>query len=180
MLQGEQAASAAGNAALAEANDSAARLTAELERLEASFRAALEQAVKPVQARRDAHIKAKTVLVGEVQEPAFANAADHAQYVQLIDEENAAMARACVPYFGANGTFHQWLATWRTEVTEKMITAGGDATDIVVMQMAAMDLPGGGYRSTNPLQQVGNHVGTIGKVFGLRPAKVVPTIVRGR
>ncbi len=54
-------------------------------------------------------------------------------------------------------------------------------TDIVVMQMAAMDLPGGGYRSANPLQQVSNHLAKIGEVYGKRPGKVVPTIgIRGR
>lgn len=176
MFQTEQAAGAAATSGMTEGNEAVMRLTAELERLQAGFRADLEQAVKPVQAKQEALIRAKTELVGEVQERSFTNAADYAQYVQLIEEENAALAQACAPHFSANGPFHRWLASYRTEVTERMIAAGGDATDVVVMQMAAMDLPGGGYRSTNALQQVANHVSMIGKVYGVRPVRVTPRV----
>lgn len=79
MMPAEQAAGAAATSAVTGGNESVARLATELERLEASFRAALERAVKPVPVRREALIEAKTVLVGEVQEPPFANAADHAR-----------------------------------------------------------------------------------------------------
>ncbi len=175
MLQAEQAAGAAAASAVTEGNEDVQRLDAELESLKASYGAALEEAVQPVHARQDELIEAKTVPVGEVQEPMFVNAADHEQYVQLIAEENAAIEKACAPFFGANGTFPQWLESWRTDVVEKMIIAGED-TDILVMQMAAMDLPGGGYRSTTPLQQVGNYVRKIGDVYGVRPMKVNPTI----
>jgi hypothetical protein len=48
--------------------------------------------------------------------------------------------------------------------------------DLVVMQMEAMDLPGGGYRSTNPLQQVALHVRTIRDVYGKRPARAQPRL----
>lgn len=174
MMQADQAGAAAVSA-VEEGNENVPRLDSELERLNASFRAELEAAVQPVRAKQDELIAAKTVPVGEAQEPMFVNAADHEQYVQLIAEENAAIEKACAPFFGANGTFQQWLESWRTDVVEKMITAGED-TDIVVLQMAAMDLPGGGYRSTTPLQQVGNYVRKIGDVYGVRPWKVNPTI----
>jgi hypothetical protein len=175
MMQANEAAGGAAASAASEGNETVPRLRAERERLEATFHAALAEAVKPVHARRDALIEAKTVPVGEVQEPAFVTAADHAQYVQLIEEENATIAKACVPFFGPNGSFHRWLASWRTEVIERNITAGATA-DIVVMQMEAIDLPGGGYRSTNPLQQVANHVKAISDVYGKRPSKVIPRI----
>jgi hypothetical protein len=175
MMQANEAAGAAASSAVSEEAETVQRLSAERERLEATFHAALAEAVKPVHGRRDALIEAKTVPVGEVQELAFTTAADHTQYVQLIEEENATIAKACVPFFGAGGSFHKWLASWRTEVIERNITAGATA-DIVVMQMEAMDLPGGGYRSTNPLQQVSNHVKAIGDVYGKRPSKVIPRI----
>lgn len=159
-----------------DADAAAKQLLAELPQLQARFRAALEEAVKPVHARRGELIETKAVAVGEVGEPMFTNAADHAHYVQLIAEENAAIERACVPFFGANGSFHNWLASYRAEVTEKVITAGSDATDVMNLQLEALDLPGGGYRSTNPLQQVGNYVATISQVYAERPARVQPRI----
>ena len=175
MLQGQQQAADAATGAVSEGSESARGLTAELERLKTAFRGALDAAVKPVQDKQAALIKAKTVLVGEVQAPMFTNAADYGQYVQLIAEENAAIEKACAPFFGANGSFHKWIASWRAEVTEKTIVAGASA-DVVVMQMEAMDLPGGGYRSTNPLQQVGNHVHQVVQVYGVRPSRVQPTV----
>ena len=175
MLQGQQQAADATTGAVSEGNESAKGLTAQLERLKRDFRAALDAAVKPAQDKQTALVKAKTVLVGEVQAPMFTTAADYGQYVELIDEENAAIEKACAPFFGANGSFHKWIASWRAEVTEQTIVAGA-STDVVLMQMEAMDLPGGGYRSTNPLQQVGNHVQKIREVYGVRPNRARATV----
>jgi hypothetical protein len=175
MMQAEQAAGTAAQTAIAGANESAARLEAEYERLQGAFRAAAEQAVTPVRARQQALIKAKTILLGEAAIPAFTTAADHAQYVQLIAEENAAYERACAPYFGPNGSFHKWASSYRTEVVEKLVGDGsGDA--VMIMQMKAMDLPGGNYRSTNPLQQANNFITRVGRIWGIRQNKTKPTV----
>jgi hypothetical protein len=175
MFEANDAASTAATSAATGLDGNTTRLTAELERLKATFRSALEEAVKPVRARRSALIEAKTVAVGEVGEPMFTNAADHAQYVKLIEEENAAIEKACAQFFGASGSFQTWLASWRTEVTEKVITAGA-STDVVGIQLEAMDLPGGNYRSTTPLQQVGNYLRQVREVYGVRPNRVRPTV----
>jgi hypothetical protein len=176
MLQAEQAASTSGQAAVAEAGESATRLEAELARLQASFNIAADQAVKPVQARQNELIEAKTVEVGEAGISMFTNAADHAQYVRLIAEENAAYETACAPHFGANGTFHTWLSSYRTEVLDKMIIAGEAGEGALVVQMAAMSLPGGGYRSTAAFQQADNFIQKMRNVYQLRRSKATPRV----
>ena len=175
MMQAEQAGGTAITTAIAEAGESAPRLDAELERLQGAFRAATEQAVKPIVARQKQLVDAKTTPFGEAAIPMFTSAADHAQYVQLIAEENAAFERACAPFFGANGSFHKWASSYRTEVAEKLIGDGsGDA--IMIMQMQAMDLPGGNYRSTNTLKQASNFASRLGAVWGIRPSKSTPRV----
>lgn len=175
MMQAEQAGGTAVTAAIAEAGESSPRLEAELERLQGAFRAATEQAVKAIVARQKQLVDAKTTPFGEAAIPMFTSAADHAQYVQLIAEENAAFERACAPFFGANGSFHKWASSYRTEVAEKLIGDGaGDA--IIIMQMQAMDLPGGNYRSTNALQQASNFASRLRAVWGIRPSKSTPRV----
>ena len=175
MMQGEQAAGTSGQARITEASESSARLDAELERLRGAFRASSEQARKPVIARQEALIKAKTVLVGEVAMPAFTTAADHAQYVQLIAEENTAHERACAPYFGPDGSFHKWASSYRTEVVDKL--AGGGAGDaVMIMQMQAMGLPGGDYKDTTPLQQANEFLRRVRDIWAIRPNKTKPNV----
>jgi len=176
MMQAEQAASTSGQAAVAEASESATRLEAELAQLQASFNSAVDQAVKPVQTRQNELIKAKTVEVGEAGISMFTNAADHAQYVQMIAEENAAYETACAPHFGADGTFHTWLSSYRTEVLDKMIIAGEAGEGALVVQMAAMDLPGGGYRTTVAFQQADNFILKMRNVYQLRRNKATPWV----
>ncbi|HUF22072.1 MAG TPA: hypothetical protein VMP00_15125 [Burkholderiales bacterium] len=171
ILQAEQAAGTSGQADIAAAGESATRLEAELVQLQASFNSAADQAVKPVQARQNELIKAKTVEVGEVAISMFTNAADHAEYVRLIAEENAAYERACAPYFGANGKFHTWLNSYRTEVIDRMISAAEAGEGALVGQMAAMGLPGGGYRPTTAFQEVDNFILKMSSVYQLRRNK---------
>jgi len=175
MMQAEQAAGTAVQAAITEANASSARLEAELKQLQDAFRGAAEQAVKPVVAKQKQLIDAKTIAVGEAAISMFTTAADYAQYVQLIAEENAAYERACAPFFGANGSFHKWASSYRTEVVDKLIgDNSGDA--IMIMQMQAMDLPGGNYRSTNPLQQANEFARRVREAWSVRLNKAAPRV----
>ena len=175
MMQAEQAAGSAAAADATSANSAVQRLDAELTRHNASFRSAIDAAIRPLRAKQADLIKAKSALVGEVQEPMFTNTADHAQYVQLIAEENAAAEKACAAFFGANGTYHKWLASYRTEVVDRTVSLGNE-TDIMIMQMAAMDLPGGGYKSTTGLEQSINYLQKMRTVYGVRPNRAKPTV----
>ena len=175
MMQAEQAAGAAATAAITEASESSMRLEAELKRLQESFRGAAAQAVKPVLAKQKQLIDARTIAVGEAAISMFTTAADYAQYVQLIAEENAAYEQACAPFFGANGSFHKWASSYRTEVVDKLIgDNSGDA--IMIMQMQAMDLPGGNYRSTTPLQQANEFARRLREAWAVRLNQAKPRV----
>lgn len=176
MLQAEQALGASGQAAVAEAGEASKRLEAELERLQAGFRAAAEQAVKPIQAKQQQVITAKTVAVGEAAISMFTSAADHAQYVQLVAEENAAYEKACAPYFGPRGSFHRWVSSYRTEIFDKLVAhqEAGDA--MMIVQIQALDLPGGGYRSTSTLEQVNSFRARLHTIWSFRQHKALAVI----
>jgi hypothetical protein len=174
MMQAEQAAGTNITSLVTDADGSARRLDEELKRHQASFRTTTEQAVKPAQVRQKQLIDTKAVLVGEAQISMFTSAADHAQYGQLIAQENADYEKACAPYFGADGAFHKWLSSYRTEVIEKL--AASDPNNVMVTQMAVMELPGGGYRSTMPLQQAQNYLQQARNVYEIRRKKAVGTV----
>jgi hypothetical protein len=176
MMQAEQAAGAAVATSVPEASENAKRLESELQRQQASFVAAAEAAVKPVRAKQQQLIDTKTVAVGEAQISMFTAAADHAQYVQLIAQENAEYEKACAPYFGAGGTFPKWLTSYRTEVIEKLIENGDAGESAMIMQMAAMDLPDGGYRSTYEAEQAINYLNWQRRVYSTRLAKARPVV----
>jgi hypothetical protein len=176
MMQAEQVAGASTVSSMEQMGEVTKRLETELTRLQASFSSASEEAVRPIKTKQKQLIDAKTVLVGEAQISMFTAAADHAQYVKLIEEENAAYEKACAPYFGTGGSFHKWVSSYRTEVVDKLI-AGGEASDgALVMQMQAMDVPGGGYRSTVPLQQVNTSLTKLRTVWGIRLPRATPRV----
>lgn len=176
MLSGGQAAGEAAHADLPEASEASARLDAELKKLQTSFLADLDAAVKPVHAKQDQLIAAKTVEVGEVGILMFTAAADLARHEELVAEENAAREKACAPFFGADGAFHRWLAAYRAEVIETLIATEVASDAALVAQMKAMDLPGGGYRSTAPLRRAQEFLRRASDVYGVRPPRAVPWV----
>lgn len=174
MMQGAQAAGTDGLKTLDEIGASSTRLEAELKQLQAAFSAAADQARKPIRARQDALIKAKSIPDG-IGLPMFTAAADRAQHVQMVAEENAAYERACTPFFGPNGSFHKWASSYRTEVTDKM-SGNAEGEDPMVTQFRMMDLPGGGYRSTVPMLHAGNYVLKVREVWNVRQRKTTPWV----
>jgi hypothetical protein len=176
MLQTEQAAGTSAQAKSEELTEAGKRLDAELERLQAAFRAAADLAVKPIQARTRQLIDMKTITVGEAAVAMFTSAADHAQYVQLVAEENAAYEKACAPYFGPGGSFHRWVSSYRTEIFDKLVAHEGAGDAMMIVQMQALDLPGGGYRSTYALEQAYNFRTRLHTIWAIRYHKAEPTV----
>ena len=172
MMQAQQAAA---SAQTGDAGD-ATRLEAELGDLQKSYRAAVERAIGPIRAKQDALIARATVSVGEAAEPMFTQAADHEQYVQLVAGENSAHEEACAPFFGEGGSFHDWLARYRTEVLEPRIAASDARDASILLQMKALDAAGGGYRSTYPLQVSQQYMQKVEEVYGVRPGRATPQV----
>ncbi len=176
IMQAQQAAGATTVANIESADAAMKRMAAQLVADKASYKTAVDNAVKPIRVRVKQLIDTKTVLIGHAAVPEFTAAADHAQYVALMNEDNAEHQRACVPYFGANGKFVKWLNTYRTEVSEKF--AGNEESEdaAIALQLAIMETSAGGYRSTGKLQAVRDYIMVVRGVYSVRQYKVVPSI----
>jgi len=171
MLQATQDLSASNTATTLEVSKVSERLDKELVEHKSAFDAAVDKAVKPLIEKRDALIKAKTV--GAVI-AVFRSAADHAQYVALIAEENAAYEKACAPYFAAKGKFHVWLDSYKHDVIDKMIAAEEASTAAIAVQMQIMDVPMD--VTSGKLRGVREYLRNLYNVTGYRRAKAEPTI----
>lgn len=175
MLEAAGGAGDAGAALTEEVKAAGERLDRELENHKKAFDAAIERAVKPVDARIDALIRTRTrkTLVDAV----FISEADYAAYVALIDERNAAYEKACQPFFGGGGAFHKWVAAHRSEVTEKQLAAEANGNAAMAQQFAIMDTPSGGYRTTGGYDVVREHLRRLGEVVAYRAYKTAPQTV---
>jgi hypothetical protein len=107
---------------------------------------------------------------------AFTTDADYAAYVALVNERNAAYETACAPFFGANGTFHRWLAAYRSEVSDRGIAAEESGQAAMVQQFAIMDTPSGGYRSTGGYDVVREYLRRLHDIARYRKYKTKPTV----
>lgn len=161
--------------------ETAAEITKASERLhnallehKKAFDAAVDRAVKPVLAKQEALIKAKTKAWGEAAALYFPVAADHAQYVALIAEENAEYEKACGPYFGAKGKLHAWLESFKREVSDKAIAAEEATNAAIATQMQIVGMPLDS--STGKLRAVREYLRRLEEVTGYRRAKTEPTI----
>jgi hypothetical protein len=169
-----EASSDAGGAAavMAEIKAAGDRLDGELGKHKTAFDAAVDRAVKPVDAKVDALMKTRTrkTKVSSV----FLTEADYTAYAALMDERNAAYEKASSPFFGAGGAFHKWLADYRAEVTEKALAAGDKGDAMYAQQFAIMDTPAGGYRTSSGYDVIREYLRRFEVVAGYRAYKVKP------
>ena len=172
-----EASSDAGDAAATaeEMKATSERLTQGLERHKKAFDTAVEAALKPVLAKEQAYIKAKAIVVGEAQEYVFTNDADHAGYVAIVNEQNAAYEKASAAFYGANGVMHKWLQE-RAEMTEKSLAAEERGNAMQVQQFAIMDTPSGGFRTSGGYDVVREYLRNLSQVASQRRWKAKPTI----
>lgn len=148
------------------------RLDKELESHKRAFDTAVERAVQPVKAKIDVLLKTRTRPTHV--DVVFLTAADYAAYETLLNERNAAYEKACAPFFGANGSMHKWLQAFRTEVTEKALSAEERGNAIMAQQFAIMETPSGGYRTTSGYDLVRLYLSRLSEVVGYRGYKVKP------
>jgi hypothetical protein len=129
----------------------------------ANFRAAVDAAVKPVQARQQAHLDASGYSEITPLSPAAAM-----QYAALVGQENAAYEAACAPFFRAGGTFPTWFANYRTNAILPQIAGEQAAQAGMAIQFAIMDSPAGGWRSTAAYNLINDFVLQLRNVYNLR------------
>ena len=148
------------------------RLVEELAGHKTSFNVALDKTLKPLQARQEELIKTRTKAVSE-GELGFKTPADAAQYAALVQQENAEYEKICVSFFGPKGAFTTWLAGYKDNIAKNMIPAGESNDRAIVTQLAIMETPTAGYRSTAGLEGVRDYLGKLRELYSLRRHKKV-------
>ena len=167
-MQAMQAAATTTTGGVTAANN--VKLLEELPVYKTNFNLALDKALKPLQARQEEIVKTRTQAISE-GEMGFKTPADAAQYAALVQQENAEYEKICVSYFGPKGSFTTWLASYKQDVAKNLISAGEGNDSAIVMQLAIMDTPTGGYRSTAGLEGVRDYLGKLKDVYSLRHRK---------
>jgi len=170
MMQAMQASGSNVTAGATSAGTTDAQLIQELPNLKGNFSAALDKALKPIEARQEEMLKTRTRPSGEADRE-FITAADQAQFTALVRQENAEYEKVCASFFGLNGAFTNWLASYKEDVVKKMIAAGETNDSAIVTQMAIMDSPTGGYRSTAGLEGVRDYLGKVKDLYSMRRRK---------
>lgn len=168
VMQAMQAAATTTNGGVTAANN--IKLLQELPSHKTNFNAALDRALKPLQAQQEELIKTRTKAVSE-GDIGFKTPADAAQYAALVQRENAEYEKVCASYFGQQGAFTTWLASYKEDVAKKMISAGEANESAIVTQLAIMDTPTGGYRSTAGLEGVRDYLEKVKDVYSQRRHK---------
>jgi hypothetical protein len=148
------------------------KLLQELAVHKTNFNETLDKALKPLQARQEEIIKTRTQPSGEAGWE-FKTAADAAQYTALVQQENTEYEKLCASFFGPKGAFTTWLASYKENVAKNMISAGEANDSAIVTQLAIMDTPTAGYRSTAGLEGVRDYLGKLRDVYSLRRHKKV-------
>jgi len=138
--------------------------------------AAIDDALKPLRAKEAALVKTKTKLVGEAQVPVFPTDAGYAEYVAVIGEENAAIEKACVPFFGAKGKFPTWLEQFRTEVADKEAAFSAASDAATMQQVAIIETPDGGFQSLGVFESARHYLRQLDTISRYRHRKLTPTI----
>lgn len=152
------------------------RLEKERDAHKKAMDAAIDEALKPLRVKEEALVKAKTTLIGEAQVPAFTTAAAYAEYVAIIGEENAAIEKACAPFFGAKGRFPTWLEQYRTEISDKEVAFSNASDAATMQQVAIIETPDGGFQSVGVFDGARNYLRHLDTISRYRRAKLAPTI----
>jgi len=152
------------------------RLENELQAQKKAFDAAIDQALKPLLAKQEALVKAKTTLIGEARIPVFTTDAAYAEYVAIIGEQNAASEKVCAVYFGPKGTLHAWLDRYRADVLDKKVAFAARNDAALLQQVAIIETPDSRYVSTGPFDAAREYMGRLDHVSRFRRPKATPTI----
>ncbi len=152
------------------------KLMAQRDQLKIAFAKAISDGAGPVEARIQQYVDAKTVLAGEIGR-GFPTKAAYDGYVELIAQRNAAYEKACAPVFGAGGSYHTWMADYKTKVAKKLAAASDAQDGIVAQQMVIMQAPTGpGFRPLGPFMSARDYLREAQTVFSIRESKAKPSV----
>jgi len=172
MMQGIQGAGNAMNAAAPADNANQQKLDRELKDLQTQYRAALANAVAPVQAR----IVKRFQPDGSGRQGFLANFgqgyadADFADYAALNQQWNAEHEKACAPWFQASGPFHAWLKRYHDHLVQDHIPSAEKLEQQGYEFRAMMaGSPPGSIQPTAQLEAVSDYLKRAEEIFNSRP-----------
>jgi hypothetical protein len=169
MMQAQQA---AGSQLDPMAIDAAKReRNAEFEQLHSAYKADMEAAAKPYQAKREEIRKTGTVSVLAGADWGFKTKADETAYNEQIDKENADISARSAAWFGPSGKFTAWLASYRSTVIDPWARGEEAADAAAVGQFAMLETPRGGYRSVAQIRAAQDYLQEMRRVYDVRIAK---------
>lgn len=129
--------------AIGSLSEERARMTAELESLEARYKAAIDARVGPLLEEHSKLPSGKGVT-----------AADQVRGQALIRRGNAAYEGLCAEWFSAAGPFHEWLGRFRDHITKEWIPRNEELHASRKLNFEVMGIPAAEYRSTAALEGV--------------------------
>ena len=149
-------------------NDPKKERDAEFEQLSAAFKAELEAAAKPYQAKREEIKKTGAVSVLEGASWAFKTKAAETAYNEQVDKENADISARSAGWFGPSGKFTAWLASYRATVIDPKAKREEEIEEVQAMQLAIMETPAAAFRSTAQFTAVREYLEMMRKAYDLR------------
>jgi len=168
MMQAQAAAASAIKSDIHSGDEAKTARNEEFEKLSAEFKAEMEAAAKPFQAKREDIKKTGTVSVMEGASWAFKTKAAETAYNEQVDKENAEVSARSVAWFGPGGKFTAWLASYRATVLDPNAKAEEANDEIKTAQMAIMETPTAAYRSTAQMTAARAYLEVMQKVYDLR------------
>ncbi len=156
--------------------ETAGRLEKTLQDHKKGLDAAIDAALKPLLAKEAELVKAKTHLEGEAKVPVFNTPAAYAEYVAVIGEQNAAVEKACAPYFGPNGTMHAWLAQYRKDVLEPRLAFDQRSEAAMLQQISVVETPDSRYQPVSGFERARDLVNQLEQISQFRRRKAAPII----
>ena len=170
MMQAQQAAATQMKSDIMSGDEAKTERNSEFEKLSAAFKAEMEAAAKPFRAKREEIKKTGTVPVIEHGSSSwvFKTKAAETAYNEQVDKENAEIAVRSAAWFGPNGKFTSWLASYRATVLDPNAKAEEANDEIKTAQMAIMETPTAAFRSTAQLTAVREYLEVMRKVYDLR------------
>ena len=149
-------------------NDPKKERDAEFEQLSGAFKAEMEAASKPYQAKREEIKKTGAVSVLAGAEWAFRTKAAETAYNEQVDKENEDRSARSTGWFGPSGKFTAWLANYRATVIDPKAKREEGIEEAQVMQLAIMETPAAAFRSTAQFTAVREYLEVMRKVYDLR------------
>lgn len=173
MMQAQQAAATQITSDVMSGDEARTERNSEFEKLSAAFKDEMEGAAKPFRATREEIKKTGTVSVIEHGGAswAFKTKAAETAYNEQVDKENAEISARSVAWFGPNGKFNAWLASYRATVLDPNARAEEANDEIKTAQLAIMETPNAAFRSTAQMTAVLEHLEVMLKVYDLRIAQ---------